>query len=379
MSQDRLADFVQHLGMSAESWERVPTTTLRALRDTVMDRHTPGSVVFRSSGSTGAGSELAYSQSVIDGAARRARELLRLSPLVSGMRVAVCFGYGCFPPADFYQRALVNEGCDVLPLGSGRNLPTEFKCQWLSRIPPHGLIGMPSYLFRIGRMLERQKLLASVQSQLLFLVAGGEPLGLARRNALRKLFGVPVFDHYGLLEAPMVAGSCKLGRLHVSVEYACEVLSDETIRASGRGELLLSSSAAWHGLTLLRLRTGDEASLDINPCRCGFVGPVVEIFGRMNNERKVKGVRLSLPELHRCLMDVPVVDYYLEVVRDKDGQEQATLHVDADVSAATIRAMLRSLTPAQIDVKVVEGLVAPIGATGKSLRFVETVVDGVGE
>ena len=331
----------------------------------------PGTIAFRSSGTTGEGSEVSYSPDVMAGASRRLGEVLRRTPFAPEMRAAICFGYGCFPPAEFYQQFFLSANCDVMPLGSGRNLPTDFKCEWLRRRPANLIIGMPSYLIRLGKILSSQCATGVRSAEQSFLVTGGEPIGEARRHLLRELFHVRVYDHYGLLEAPMVAGECSKERLHISKEYGAEVKHGDGVSETGRGELLLSSAVAWPGVSMRRLRTGDEAHLFQDSCDCGDDGQTMSVMGRMNNERKIKGVRVSLPSLHRALMELPIVDYYIEVERNALDTENATLYVDGPVEVDAVRMRLVAILPTAINIEIVEELVVPVGPTGKPIRYVE--------
>src|SRR6185437_5482381 len=227
-------------------------------------------MLYSSSGSTGSGRQLLYPSSVRDGATKRAERFLELAPLQSGDLVAVLFGFGMFPPAHFYCDALANLGCQISPLGSGRNTRSDLTCEWLAQAHPHCLIAMPTYLLRLAHLLQRAGTLGSAVQKLQCLITGGEILHPSFREKLLRDFGVPVYDHYGMLEAPMIGGECSYGNMHVSSEYYCEVLSGNSIRSSGPGILILSSLNAWGRLPMLRVFTGDEVELRNQPCACGY-------------------------------------------------------------------------------------------------------------
>lgn len=369
--KELLLPFIRREQPTTNTWSDVPTMSQDKWRKLLLANHQAGSVMYRSSGSTGDSVEIAYSPAVIEGCARRLVELLCYVPLSSELRVAVLYGYGCFPPADFYQRAFIQIGCDVLPLGSGRNLGTEVKCRWISESPVHGLIGTPSYLFRVGRVLHQIGSLGYLRLHLKFLISGGEPLFQRRRRELEELFGVVVFDHYGMLEAPMIAGSCGVGALHFSQEYLGEVETLTGIEETGEGQLVLSSVLAWPNCPMIRLLTGDHVILNKTPCGCGEIRPSLQVLGRVNNVRKIKGFKVSLSRLHRTLMDLSIIDYYIELSTTPDGLERVVLVVQGYITGEEVRLAISPIIPVEVEIQVQDEIALPLGPTGKPIRFID--------
>jgi phenylacetate-CoA ligase len=108
---------------------------------------------------------------------------------------------------------------------------------------------------------------------LLGVMTSSETLTPDVRAAIRRAFGVPVYDWYGQAERVAAIGTCEQERYHLLSDYSlAEVLAD--------GELVgtsLNNSA----MALLRYRTGDKVKLGTTACACGRVFPVVDaVAGR---------------------------------------------------------------------------------------------------
>ena len=219
-----------------------------------------GGIVYSSSGSTGEARDVIYTDYVINGAARRTTELLSLVPhRLKSMKAVVLWGYGLFPPAHFYSLSMSRLGCQVYPFGSGRNFPTDPKVDKIHKISPNILVGMPSYLIKIASCLDDKRMLQNVRESLRFVVTGGEILTSDIRKRLEDMYGVRVYDHYGMLQAPMIAGDCIYGHKHISKEYTPEILtSSGHIESWGEGTLLLSSNSVWERVSMKRLNTQDR-------------------------------------------------------------------------------------------------------------------------
>src|SRR5690606_17150433 len=147
---------------------------------------------------------------------------------------------------------------------------------------------------------------------------GGEILNARLRENVAKIFGVPIYDHYGMLQAPMIAGECKDHRLHIIDEYRPEVLtSQNTISTTGKGILLLSSDTVWSPLRMNRLKTNDIVTLNEAGCRCGFRTPSIVVHGRANMVHKVRGQQIDFNELMYSLNNSGFGEsYFFEVIKN---------------------------------------------------------------
>lgn len=343
---------------SIEEWCRFLNVNMRA-----------GGMVYSSSGSTGSGRSLLYSHTVYRGAVRRTKEFCAMLPLESGFRVGMMWGYGLFPPAQYYSTALSELGCRVYPLGSGKNLATALKIVRLAEVPQDVYIGMPSYLLHVGRELVAADLLEKAAARLKFLITGGEVLTPALRHKLEGLFGVKVYDHYGMLQAPMIAGECRMQANHVSKEYVAEVLtSDGVVAAYGKGNLLLSSKKAWYPYLLPRLQTNDLVEIVRGVCACGSHRSTLKIHGRIDFILKVRGQVIAFPDIFAALSKQGLEDYFFEI--HKSSTDALILHIPAMAAQEPLIEILIRYIPVTFHIKVDEPFAPPQTDTGKPLHII---------
>lgn len=332
---------------------------------------TTGGTVYSSSGSTGPSKSLLYTPTVFRGAVDRTKELCAAIPISNSDRVGMCWGYGLFPPAQFYTMALAECGAHVLPYGSGKNFPTELKIIRFCEEPVNGLVGMPSYLLKMAHDMKQQDVLEQCIAELKYLITGGEILDDALRLRLEELYGVPIFDHYGMLQAPMIGGECAQKNCHVASDYAPEVLrSDGTIRADGEGILLLSSPIVWAPLNLNRLLTNDVVRLSHAPCPCGIQTPTIKILGRSDHIMKVRGQKINFPAVFSILSELGVNEYYFEIIRSPT--DTITLHLQKSIDKQAVRQVLQKEISVRYDIATHTDIELPTTNTGKSTRIVVT-------
>lgn len=104
------------------------------------------------------------------------------------------------------------------------------------------------------------------------LCTAGEPLSSGRRGILEEIWGVPVFDNYGMTEIGAAVIDCQYGQPHPQEEdFIFEVLSDDMKTVANPGEVghLVVTTLKRRAVPVLRYLTGDRARLVKQPCRCG--------------------------------------------------------------------------------------------------------------
>lgn len=291
-----------------------------------------GGIVFSSSGSTGISKSLIYPKSTIKKANNRLKELMKLTPLKSNSKIVILWGYGLFPPAYYYTQTLSQLGHVVYPLGSGKNLNSDVKVRELFHILPDVIIGMPSYILKICIMLKNQNYLDDIKSNLKFVVTGGELLTNQLRKEIECLLNIKVYDSYGMLQVPMIAGECCCGKLHLSKDYKAEILTDgNEIKKNGEGTLLLSSNKIFSNFKMNRFKTSDIVYLDGGKCKCGYRTKTIKILGRDCNIQKVKGQLVNFDMLLQYLAENNFEDnFYIEII--KNPTDNVVFHVSDNIN-----------------------------------------------
>ncbi len=291
-----------------------------------------GGIVFSSSGTTGISKSIIYPSNTIKNANKRLKELMKLTPLQKNSKIVILWGYGLFPPAYYYTQTFCEMGHIVYPLGSGKNYGSELKVRELHNILPDVIVGMPSYILKICNILEKEGYLKDISAKIKFVVTGGELLTDGIRNKIEKMLNTKIYDSYGMLQVPMIAGECRCGNLHLSKDYNAEVLVDDLIiKENGTGILLLTSNNIFSKVKMKRFMTNDIVILDNIRCKCGHFTKTIKILGRKNNIQKIKGQVINFDELLHHL-DYSGFDgeYYIEII--KEPTDTVNFHVSKKVN-----------------------------------------------
>lgn len=114
------------------------------------------------------------------------------------------------------------------------------------------------------------------------LFVGGEPLSDVRRRRISELWNVPVIEEYGSTETGSLAGECPNGRMHLWADRMLfEVRDPATGRASAEGTGNLVVTPLFHAaMPLVRYDLGDSVEVSYSDCACGWLLPIVRVFGR---------------------------------------------------------------------------------------------------
>lgn len=128
----------------------------------------------------------------------------------------------------------------------------------------------------------------------------GETLTSETRAMLEDGFSVDTWGGYGIFEA-LGAGmayecSCRCG-LHLAMDHFIpEVVDPDTgvpLKPGEPGELVITTVTA-RANPLIRFRTGDITSLDVEPCSCGrTTWRMMPVAGRCDDLVTLRGVRIS--------------------------------------------------------------------------------------
>jgi phenylacetate-CoA ligase len=153
---------------------------------------------------------------------------------------------------------------------------------------------------------------------------------------------------YGLSEivGPGVAAECAEGRAgsHVHEDhFLVEIVDPDTGAPLGPGERgeLVFTTLTKEALPLVRYRTGDICSLDLDTCACGRtlarMGPVV---GRHDDMLIIRGVNLYPSEIERVLLGVDgIAPHYQLVVERPENMDELRVQcepVDGGVDRAAL-------------------------------------------
>ncbi|MCM8761695.1 MAG: phenylacetate--CoA ligase [Candidatus Omnitrophica bacterium] len=278
-------------------------------------------------------------------------------------------------------------GALVIPAGSG-NTKKQIEL-WLD-LKTTVIHITPSYLFYLGHVIEEEEKIPLSKFSLKIAIVGAEPHSEETRRKLENIFGIKVFNCYGLSEmnGPGVAFECEYQNgLHLWEDhYYAEIINPDTgeVLPEGKeGELVLTTLAR-EGMPVIRYRTRDITKFIKGRCPCGRTHRRIErIKGRTDDMFIVKGVNIFPSQIEGVLMQIPEVDKNYRIVIDRyEGLDKLIVEVEVkkgffDGELSHLKAIQDKLTnklKENILVTPVVNLVEPgslPSSTGKAQRVID--------
>jgi len=276
--------------------------------------------IHASSGTKGKPTVAAYTAGDLD----LWREVMARALTAAGARrgdlLHVAFGYGLFTGGLGFHDGAERVGMTVVPVSSGntarhRLLLQDFK--------PDVIAATPSFALHLAETLAEQGG-APRDLGLRVGIFGAEPWTDGIRTAIERVFGLRAFDVYGLSEiiGPGVAGECEArDGLHIADDHFLPEIIDPASGAvlpPGREGELVFTTVTKRAMPLVRYRTGDMTTLNLDPCRCGRTSArMARVKGRSDDMLIVKGVNLYPSEVERTLLAVAELAPHYQLVVDR--------------------------------------------------------------
>ena len=306
-----------------DSLQELPTTSKRDLAEHNDDFFAvPGSEISDicfTSGTTGTPCRIVYTASDLDRLAYNDACGYRAAGMRQGEKVLLtCTIDRCFIAGLAYYQGVVKFGAAAIRNGLNT---LESHAEVISTLHPENIIGVPSFLAKLGQYLADNHIDGSCIRRL---VCIGEP---ARNRKMEltplgtKLEGFwPGALHSTYASSEIVTSftecSARCGG-HPPADLAVvEILDEEGNRVPDGepGEVTVTPLQVT-GMPLVRFRTGDVSFISPEPCPCGRgtlrLGP---ILGRKAQMLKVRGTTLFPGAFFNVLDAIPgVIEYYMEV------------------------------------------------------------------
>lgn len=287
-----------------------------------------------SSGTTGAPSTVMYSEHDLQRLAyNEAVSFAACGVTNQDTALLTCTMDRCFVAGLAYQSGLRKLGAAVIR--SGANTLAS-QCDLIRRLNPTVLVGVPTFLRKLGRFLGESGLdpaATSVRS----LICIGEPLRDADLSPLRlaedleNLWAAPAFSTYASSETVSTFCECTSRRGgHLNPDLAVVEIVDEAGRrlpAGEHGEIALTPLQC-EGMPLVRFKTGDTSFLIDEPCSCGRITPRLgPILGRQSQMIKTKGTTVYPLSILAALDSMPGISDYCVIVTSEDRlSDHLTVH-----------------------------------------------------
>jgi phenylacetate-CoA ligase len=340
--------------------------------------------VCQTSGTTGTPVALLQTERDLRRLAYNEESCFRAAGLTAQDRVLIaCALDRCFMAGLAYFEGLRSLGATAIRAGAGS---PSIVGEAILLHKPSAVIGVPSMLWEAGRSLQRRGI--DPQSlNIRSMICIGEPvrdvdLSLSTLGQrLHDTWGTQVLGTYASTEMATSFTECADGRGggHVLPDLIAVEILDETGKPVPPGEPgeVVATPLQVTGMPLLRLATGDIATLLTDPCPCGRrtyrIGPVV---GRKAQMLKVRGTTLYPTAIFAALQSLEGIrNYCLEVHQDHELSDRVRVLVGLEegvrVKEAEISDRIRSRVRVTLDVAiapaeeirkrtVIEGLRKPV-------------------
>jgi phenylacetate-CoA ligase len=247
--------------------------------------------------------------------------------------VQIAFGYGMFTGGFGMHYGAELIGASVIPSSTGYSgrqvtIMKDFRTT--------ALVATPSYALLLVDQLEEAGIAPSALT-LKYGLFGGEPWSEAMRSEIEEKLHIVATDNYGLSEimGPGIAGECmEKNGLHLNEDYFIAEIVDpdtgEVLPHGSEGELVLTTLKK-EAFPMLRYRTGDITSLNIEPCACGrTTARISRIKGRTDDMLIVRGVNVFPSQIEQALLEVEGCQPHYRLTLDK-SERLTNLLVEVEV------------------------------------------------
>jgi phenylacetate-CoA ligase len=170
-------------------------------------------------------------------------------------------------------------------------------------------------------------------------IFGAEPWSEAMRGEIEDKLNLTALDIYGLSEimGPGVAQECFEGKngLHIWEDHFIpEIINPENgqrVPAGEKGELVITTITK-QGIPLIRYRTRDITSLNLEPCVCGRThARLARLSGRSDDMLIIRGVNVFPSQIESILVRIEGVEpHYLLIIDRKDNLDTLEVQVEVD-------------------------------------------------
>lgn len=301
------------------------------------------------------------------------------------------YGYGLFTGGLGLHMGIERLGAVAVPVSGGN---TSRQITLIQDFQPRGLAGTPSYVLNIVEEMKKMGI-DPRQTSIKYGIFGAEPWSEEMRDQLEAELDIKAVDIYGLSEVmgPGVSIECHEGQdgLHIAEDHFYAEIVDpntgEVLPYGQEGELVFTSLTK-EAFPVIRYRTGDIASLNPEPCKCGRTTMrMSRIKGRVDDMLIIRGVNVFPTEIESVLLSFKQLAPHYQVVIERDGAlDRFEVHCEltqayADEIGGNESALLSSLVKEighmiknTLGVSVVLRVLPPnslLRSEGKAIRIVD--------
>lgn len=336
-------------------WAKIPLLDkdmLRAMSDREFYRDfclppaadDPIAQFWRSGGTTGRPLFYPRSHSDIEVAMRGFSRVYACAGAKPGQTVHCAFPLGIHPVGTMMARAAEAFGMGALMAGAGTTTPSALQIELIEKLGPDVLVGMSSYALHLANLADQKKI-DLANGPVTLVICSAEPLSVAKREKIGRMWGANVRDSFGMTEAGMmaaedgVAGDFRIWSDLFFIE-AVDPASGEPVADGESGALVVTPLYTNNITPFLRWSSGDVVTLhDDVPGDGPFsVFPIMHHAHRASEFFKIRGINIDHGEFEDFMFRIaPINDFKCEAVTVGDLDElQVSIEVrrQADPAAA---------------------------------------------
>jgi len=323
-----------------------------------------------SSGTTGKPTVVGYTrQDLATWAELMARSLVSAGTTRNSV-VQNAYGYGMFTGGLGVHYGAELVGAAVIPISGGN---TQRQIMIMQDFGTDILTCTPSYALFVAEVMEEMGLTRK-DFKLKAGIFGAEPWSEKMREQIEARLGISAFDIYGLSEiiGPGVAMECegKCG-LHIFEDhFITEIIDPDTgqpLPYGESGELVLTTITK-EALPVIRYRTRDITTLDVEPCLCGRTHVrMKKVTGRNDDMIIIRGVNVFPTQVESVLLEIGETEPHYQLVVTRQGSLDM-LEIQVEVSEKMFSDKVKRLE--ELEKKISSQVESILGISAK-VRLVE--------
>jgi phenylacetate-CoA ligase len=326
--------------------------------------------IHASSGTTGKPTVVAYTAGDIDTWSEVMARTITAGGVTKHDVVHNAYGYGLFTGGLGFHYGAERIGATVIPVSGG---VTKRQIMLIQDLGSTVLCCTPSYALYLAESATEMGVDLR-ETSLRVGIFGAEPWTERMRQEIEAKIGLKALDIYGLSEiiGPGVSVECEhQAGLHIFEDhFLAEIVNPATGAAlppGQRGELVLTTLTK-EALPVIRYRTGDITSLNIEPCACGrTIARMAKPSGRTDDMLIVRGINVFPSQIETVLLQVEGVQPHYQIIVDRQHTLD-DLEVWVEVSDAVFADEIRGLEA--LERKIRDELHSGLGIAAR-VRLVE--------